>query len=188
MTADAQPVRVRPAFSRHVRERAVAVVLVEAIGRARGRALQPRAAQDEQVEPAVVVVVEERHPAPDHLEDVALGVDAAVDDGVREAGLLRDVGEAGEEGAAGRHAARLGPDPARRDALGEGAGAGSGAREQGQHPAARDHRAGSLATTVWPAATFSIFWTMPEGQRISTRSALAAPPRPTRSGPSLAER
>ena len=58
------PARSRqPGLLGHVGEGAVAVVLVEAIGRARRRAFEARAAQHEDVEPAVVVVVEERHAA-----------------------------------------------------------------------------------------------------------------------------
>ena len=70
-------------LGRDIGERAVAVVLVEAIGRTRRRPFETRAAQHEQIQPAVVVVVEKRHSASDDLDDVALSVDAAVDDRLR---------------------------------------------------------------------------------------------------------
>ena len=78
----------------HVGERAVAVVPIQAIRRPRRRALQPGAVQHEEVEPPVVVVVEERDAAADHLDDVALAIDAAVDDGPGEAGLRGHIGQA----------------------------------------------------------------------------------------------
>ena len=146
---------------RHVRERAVAVVLVEAIGRPGRRALETGAAQDEEIEPAVVVVVEKRHSAAHHFDDVVLAVDAAVDDRVRQPCLRGDVGEARGERAARGLAARLRLDAARGDALPE-CGFGR-AREPGEHRAARDHRAtcarssaaGSVATSVCRALTLS---------------------------------
>ena len=81
--------RRRPAGARqaglrgHVGERAVAIVLVQAVGRAGGRAFEARAAEDEDIQPAVVVVVEEGDAAADGFEDVGLGVGAAVDDRLR---------------------------------------------------------------------------------------------------------
>ena len=63
-----RPARARQArFRRHVGERAVAVVLVQAIGRARGAPSRRVPLEHEQIEPAVVVVVEEaprRSPRP----------------------------------------------------------------------------------------------------------------------------
>ena len=80
--------RVRPAFavtSVNVPSRLFLYRRLVASGR---RALQPRAAEHEQIEPAVVVVIEKRDAAADDLDDVALAVDAAVDDRLGQAGLL----------------------------------------------------------------------------------------------------
>ena len=73
---------------RDVGKRAVAVVLVQAVGRARRRALQAGAVEHEQIRPPVVVVVDERDAAADDFDDVALRLDAAVDDRIGQAGLL----------------------------------------------------------------------------------------------------
>src|SRR2546430_15719645 len=46
-------------FRGYVSECAVAIVLVQAIGSIRRRTAEPRAAEDEQVHPAVIIVVDE---------------------------------------------------------------------------------------------------------------------------------
>ena len=209
VTDDAQPVRVSPAFSVTSVKRAVAVVAIEPVGRGGRRVLQPRAAQHQHVEPAVVVVVEEGDAAADDLDDVALGVDAAVDARLRQPGLARHVGEAGVERQAGRLAARHRLDGARRHALREHAPGehrgGRRTREQRHGRAARHHRApdqrplhraglpgvavaGSVATSVLPAGTCSNVCTAPLGQRTSTSRAEASSPRPTSRRLSLADR
>ena len=63
----------------HIGERAVAIVLVKPVGSAGWSIFEARAAQNQEIEPAVVVVVEKRHAAADDLDDVALGVDAPID-------------------------------------------------------------------------------------------------------------
>ncbi len=146
---------------RHIRERAVAVVLVEAICRLRRRAFETGAAQHEQIEPAVVVVVEERHSAAHDFDDVALAVDAAIDDRVGQSRLRRDIGEARVERAPRRLASRLRLDAARGNSLPE-RGLGR-TREPGEQGAPRDHRAtfrsfdaaGSVATSVCRDLTLS---------------------------------
>ena len=190
-------------FRRDVGEGAVAVVLVEAIGGFGRRGLQPGPAQHQHVEPAVVVVVEERHAAAHDLDDVALAVDTAVDGRLRQPGLARDVGEAGVERQAGRLAARRRPDGTRRHALGQGRRRSQQAEpgeprsgEQRHQRAAGHHRralraawaAGSVATSVRPAATCSNLWTAPLGHRISTSFADVSSPSPTSTRRSLADR
>src|ERR1019366_10300035 len=74
-------------------ERAVTVVLVKAVGAPRRRTLDLRATRHEEIEPAVVVVVEERDPAAVGLENVLLPVRVAVNDGGGEARPGRNVRE-----------------------------------------------------------------------------------------------
>jgi hypothetical protein len=59
-------------------ERAVAVVLVETIRGAWRGAFETGAVKNEQVHPAIVVIVDERHSTSDDFDDVVLGVHAAV--------------------------------------------------------------------------------------------------------------
>ena len=80
-------------FLRDIREGAVPIIPVKAIAGLRGRAVQTRSAGNEDIEPAVVIVIEKGDAAAVGFEDVLLGVRVAVDDGFREAGLRRDVGE-----------------------------------------------------------------------------------------------
>ena len=82
---------------RDIRERAVAVVLVEPVRRPRWRPLEAGAVEDEEILPAVVVVIDECGAAADDLDDVALGVDPAIDDRRGQAGLLCHIGEPGVE-------------------------------------------------------------------------------------------
>ena len=187
----------QPRLRRDVGERAVAVVLVEAIRGFGRRVLEAGAAQHQDVHPAVVVVVEEGDAAPDDLDDVALRVDAAVDARLRQPGFLRDVGEAGIEGAAGRLAPRLRLDRARRHPLREGTRRW-GREQRREQGAPGDHRtafsvgplgvAGSVATSVRPAATSVNVCVAPDGQRISTRLATVSLPSPTTRRLSLADR
>ncbi len=50
---------LQSSFGRDVGERAVAIVLVEAVGGTGGRAFQAGAAENEQIHPSIVVVVDE---------------------------------------------------------------------------------------------------------------------------------
>ena len=129
----------QPGFFGHVRKRAVTIVLVQAIRRPWRRARQTSAVQNEQVEPAIVVVVEKRDPAPDDLDDVALRVLAAVHSRLGETRGFGDVGEAGEKRTSGGLSARLWLHAARGDPLPERV---RGACQEHQHCAARHHRAG----------------------------------------------
>src|SRR6202050_3528423 len=77
---------------------AVAVVVIQMIGRStgRGRTIQRRPVDDENVGPAVVVVVKGCHTGAGGLDDVFFCVHAAEGVGHGEAGVLGDVGEIGE--------------------------------------------------------------------------------------------
>ena len=66
-----------------------------------------------------MIVIEERDAATDGFQNVALGVDASINAGSGEAGLLGDVGELGMERQAGTLSALLRANVARRHALRE---------------------------------------------------------------------
>src|SRR5580700_10195569 len=63
-------------------------------------------AENKNVEPAVIVVIEERHAAADGLEDVVFVVCRAVDSRHTQPSLESDIGEVREKGDAGRFPAR----------------------------------------------------------------------------------
>ena len=109
--------RLQSCFLRHVGECAVAIVLVEPIGRFRRIALEPRARKQKDIHPAVVVVVDECAATPVGLEDVLLRVHAAVDDGRVQARLVSDVGKMRVERPPGRRRLRLGLHVAGGDSL-----------------------------------------------------------------------
>jgi len=73
----------------------IMIVVVEMAGGGfgSGKTFEGGAVDDEDVRPAVIVVIEDGDAGPGGFNDVFLGVDAAKDDDVREAGLFRDVGE-----------------------------------------------------------------------------------------------
>ncbi len=88
----------RPAFCGHVGEGAVVIVAIEMVRRsfaALGR-FQRRAVHDEDVRPAIVVVVEDGDAGACGLDDVLLAVDAAEDLRHRESGFLGNVHEVGD--------------------------------------------------------------------------------------------
>src|SRR5436309_3204134 len=62
----------------YVRKRAVAVILVKTVRGFRRRSLHPGAAEQKDVRPAVVVVIEKGYATAVGLEDVFLGFNAAV--------------------------------------------------------------------------------------------------------------
>src|SRR5579872_6262104 len=66
---------------RYIGERPIAIVLVQAVGRALRRFAEARPRQDEDVEPTVVVVVEEGATAAHGLQDVVLVRHSAVNGG-----------------------------------------------------------------------------------------------------------
>src|SRR6185437_7600663 len=109
----------KPGLFGDIGESAVAVVLIKAIGRALRRALQASAVECENIEPTVVVVIEKRDAAADHLQDVILLVGIPVDVRCRESGLIRDIGEMCQERNAGRLPARGGGDTTRSISLSE---------------------------------------------------------------------
>ncbi len=105
-------------IGRDIGERAVAPVLVEAIGRAFGRPIEARAVQHQNIHPAVVIVIEESATASRGFEDILLGFKIAVDDGMSQSGRLGDVGEAGVKGEPGGFSTRQRAHVARGNTLG----------------------------------------------------------------------
>ena len=102
-------------FFRHVTECAVAIVFVEAIGDA-GRncgCIEAAAVEDQDVEPAVVIVIEEGDAAACAFENIVGMIGGAEDDGVGETGFRSNVCELREEWNAGGFGAGLGLDTAR---------------------------------------------------------------------------
>ena len=84
VVADARPPTpsrsAQAGLVRDIGERAVPIVLVQPVRAPCGRPLEAGPAEDEDVQPAVVVVIEEGAAAADGFDDVALGVDPAIDD------------------------------------------------------------------------------------------------------------
>src|SRR5215831_1620932 len=89
-----------------VAEGAVAIVAIQLDGRFRGRGAGAAAAgEHHDVQPAVVVVIQESHAASHGFEDVVGLALVAVHDGCTETGRGSDVGEFGVEGTSGGLAA-----------------------------------------------------------------------------------
>ncbi len=74
-------------------KRAVAIVVVQTVRCAFRCFFKPPSVQDEEIGPSVVVIIDPRQSAADGFQDVLLGVDAAVDDGFKQACFLSDVAE-----------------------------------------------------------------------------------------------
>src|SRR6185369_1769394 len=185
----------QPGIRSDIGKRSIAIIFVQAVGGTGRRDFQASTAENEQVHPAIVVVVNERHAAPDYFDDVALAVNTTVNYRLREACKFCDISKASQEGAAGRLSARLWLYVARGDSLTESGthhGASGRRSQSGDHLATRDfcssHWTGSIAFRVWLALTFSNFWTIPEGHWISTSFAMESAPKPTSRRLSLAER
>ncbi len=87
---------------RDIGERPVTIVLVEAVGRARRSAVEAGAREQEDIHPAVVVVVDERTAAARRLQDVLLAFDASIDRRRVQPGGGSDVDEVCVERAPGR--------------------------------------------------------------------------------------
>ena len=90
--------RAQAGFHRDVGESAIMIVAIEVIRRplTRRKSFQRRAVDDENVRPAIVVVVEDGNPGSGRLNDVFLRVLAAEDNGRSQAGFLGDVDEIGD--------------------------------------------------------------------------------------------
>ncbi len=69
------------------------LIHVESIACAGGCCAEARAAEHQNVEPAIMIVIEESDAAAVGLEDVAFGIDVSVDAGRSQAGVVRNVGE-----------------------------------------------------------------------------------------------
>ena len=89
-------------FFRRIRKSAVAVVMVQADGGPFGSIFEAAPGEDDDIEPAVVVVIEEGCTTAHGFEDVVCVVGVAIDNGGMEPGGAGDVGEAGMKGFAGR--------------------------------------------------------------------------------------
>ncbi len=74
-----------------VGECAVAIVLVQPVGATVRGTFQPRAAQKKNIQPSVIVVIDEGGAAAYGLDDVLFAVDAAVDHRLFQPGAFRDV-------------------------------------------------------------------------------------------------
>jgi hypothetical protein len=75
-------------FRSDILERPIAIVLVKPVAGAVGSVAEARATKNQDVEPAIVIVVKEGDAATDGFENVALGVDTPVNAGSVQAGLL----------------------------------------------------------------------------------------------------
>ena len=90
----------------HVGKRAVAVVFVKAIGGVARRIAETGAGENQDIEPAVVVVVEEGGPAAHGFQDIVGAPWVAGDYRVFQPGLLRDVRKSGVKRKSGELSAR----------------------------------------------------------------------------------
>ena len=106
-------------FRGDVEKRSITIVFVEPIAGSSRSCAEARAAQDKNVEPAVVIVVEEGDAATDGFENMMFGVDGSINTGRREPGFAGDIGKLGVERKAGALAALLRANVARGHALGE---------------------------------------------------------------------
>lgn len=77
----------------NVCKRSIAIVLVQAIGGAFGSAVETCAGENEEIHPAVVVVIDESAAATRGFDDVLVAFNAAVNDGRVQSTFLRDIDE-----------------------------------------------------------------------------------------------
>src|ERR1039458_4711009 len=104
-----RPTRARESGLRgDIGEGAIPVVLVQPVGGPRRRAFQARAAEHEDIQPAVVIVIEEGDAAAHRFDDVQVAVDAAVNHRFAQARVRGHVRKARVKGQPGRLAARHG--------------------------------------------------------------------------------
>ena len=94
----APAVRGQPGLSGHVGKSSVVLIAIQMIGRSRSgrKSLERGAVHQENIGPAIVVVVENRNAGSRGLNDVFLGVFSAKDLGHGQAGFLRRVNEVGD--------------------------------------------------------------------------------------------
>ena len=91
-THTASPARFeQPRFLGDICECAVAIVLVEAVTRSFRSVGQANARKDENVEPAIVVVVQKCTTAASYLDDVVLAINATVDRAVTQTSSRPDI-------------------------------------------------------------------------------------------------
>ena len=105
-------------FVGHVGERTVAIVFVEAVGGLLGICIEPGTREEQNIQPAVVVVVQKRTAATRRLENVGALLGIAVNRRLGEACLAGDIGETRMEGQAGGFGAPLRTHVAGRRPLG----------------------------------------------------------------------
>src|SRR5205823_14959224 len=89
-------------FFRNIDKSAISVVLIETIARSFGCALQSRARQDENVHPAVVVVVDESAATASRLDEIFFLLCPAVNNGRTQPCFLRYIHKAGIKRPTGR--------------------------------------------------------------------------------------
>src|SRR6266567_3229732 len=106
-------------FDGDIGERPITIVLVQTIRSIGGNVFQASAAKKKQIHPTVVVVIDERHAASNHFNDVVLSVYSAIDSRMGQASLFCDIGKARWKRAAGGFAARLSLDASGCNALAE---------------------------------------------------------------------
>src|SRR6185437_10551383 len=189
------PTRARQSgFRCRVSESAVSIVLVQAVRDARRITLQACTVENEQIHPAIVVVIDEGDASPNYLDDVTLGIETTVHSRFGQARLFRGISEMSVKGSSRRLAARLRLHSTGRDTLPQGvfdrqdkAATSNRCRVEDQFPA-RDHWVGSTALRYCRALTFSNFCRIPDGQRISISLAVLSFPSPAITRLSLAER
>ena len=115
----------------NVGEGAIVVVAIEAVGGLRGRIFKTGPAYDEDVQPAIAIVIQQRYAAGGCFRQILNVLLRAIDDGLRKAGLLRDVNQTGWPEFAGGLLAGHRFHVAGGDALGGQHGADSQCAESG---------------------------------------------------------
>ena len=103
---------------RHVRERTVAIIFVEAVGGFLRIPVEPGTGEQQNIQPAVVVVVQKRTAATRRLENIRALLDIAVNRRLAEPRLAGRIGETSMERQAGRFDAPLRTHVACRRPLG----------------------------------------------------------------------
>ena len=102
---------------RNIAERAVSIIFIQPIRRARDGLAGARTAEHQNIQPAIIVIVEKGNSTADRLEDIFLLVNASIDGGGSKAGAGRHVGKMGQERPARRPSTRLRPNSPGGDAL-----------------------------------------------------------------------
>src|SRR4051812_2185173 len=137
----------------YIREGAIAVVLIEPIGRFGRVTLQARPREQENVHPAVIVVINEGAPATVCLQDVFLVFNPAIDDLRVQASRFRDIRQARWKRTLRGHRNRLRLHiPCRHTLLGTRGLSSGTKREQDKRATSDRHQEGSLLTLDCPDA------------------------------------